>query len=189
LVVREAEEALHRALVRSRVVRTVPQGGGLAVSADGTRFATTGADGTAVVWAMGDGERMLILTGHQGAVTDVAFSPDGRLLATAGSDGTVRVWDGEGGAQRRVSRGHRGAAWSVVFSPDGRLLASTGDDGTVRVWDVATGLQARVLTDDAPAERLDAGIRTTPRSARTGLGWRALADTGKPPSGTLPWVS
>jgi class 3 adenylate cyclase len=39
-VIPEAEEALHQALQQSRVVLTVDQGGGLAVSPDGSRFAT-----------------------------------------------------------------------------------------------------------------------------------------------------
>jgi WD40 repeat protein/DNA-binding SARP family transcriptional activator len=145
-VVREAEEALHRAIARSRLVLTVPQGGGLAVSPDGTRFGTTGQDGTATVWAMDGGRRVLALTGHDGAVNDIAFAPDGSRLATTGADGTVRVWDGNSGAQIYVLHGHQGAAWSGVFSPDGTRLATTGDDATVRIWDVSAGTQERVLT-------------------------------------------
>jgi WD40 repeat protein/class 3 adenylate cyclase len=145
-VVPEAEEALHEALKRSRVVLTVPQGGGLAVSPDGTRFATTG-DGPATVWATDTGERLLTLRGHHGAVNGIAFSPDGSLLATTGSDGTARVWDGGSGRQVHVLRGHRGVAWSPVFSPDGKSLAATGVDGTVRIWNVGWGRQKMVLTD------------------------------------------
>ncbi len=145
-VVPEAEEALHEALNRSRVVRTVPQGGGLAVSPDGTRFATTG-DGPATVWATDTGERLLTLRGHHGAVNGIAFSPDGSLLATTGSDGTARVWDGGSGRQVHVLRGHRGVAWSPVFSPDGKSLAATGVDGTVRIWNVGSGREEMVLTD------------------------------------------
>jgi WD40 repeat protein len=145
IVTREAEEALHRALQRFRGVLSVPQGGGLAVSADGTRFATAGEGGTATIWTMDGGRRLLELTGHGSAVTDVAFSPDGGRLATTGSDGAVRTWDGASGAQVAALSGHEGPVWSVVFSPDGRRLATTGADGTVRVWSVASGALERVL--------------------------------------------
>jgi WD40 repeat protein len=144
-VVPEAEEALHRALEDSRVVLRVPQGRGIAVSADGSRFATTGEDGIATVWDTATGSRLLTLRGHEGAVNGIAFSPDGSLLATAGDDRTVRLWDAASGRQIRVLRGHRKSVLGVAFSPDGSLLATSGQDATVRIWDVATGTQHLVL--------------------------------------------
>jgi WD40 repeat protein len=39
------------------------------------------------------GTRPVILRGHHGEFTDVAFTPDGKYLLTAGQDGTVLVWD------------------------------------------------------------------------------------------------
>jgi WD40 repeat protein len=141
----EAEEALHRALQESRVVLTVPQGGAIAVSADGSRFATTGEDGTATVWETDTGTRLLTLRGHKGAVNGIAFSPDATLLATAGDDRTARLWDAVSGRQIRVLRGHRKPVLGVAFSPDGSLLATSSQDGTVRTWDVAAGTQHLVL--------------------------------------------
>jgi dipeptidyl aminopeptidase/acylaminoacyl peptidase len=144
-VVREAEEALHRALQQSRVVLTVPQGGGVAISDDGKRFATTGEDGTPSVWATHTGRRLLTLRGHKGRVNGIAFSPDGSLLATTGSDRTVRLWDAASGRQVHVLRGHRKLVLGVAFSPDGSMLATSSKDGTVRIWDVAAGTQYLVL--------------------------------------------
>jgi WD40 repeat protein len=140
----EAEEALHQAVKRSRVVLTVPQGGGLAVSADGTRFGTTGQDGTATVWETDTGEPLLTLRGHLRAVNGIAFSPNGSRLATTGEDGTVRVWDAVSGRRIHVLGGHEGVASSPAFSPDGRWLATTGND-TMRIWDVATGREEMAL--------------------------------------------
>ena len=141
----EAEEALHRALQESRVVLTVPQGRAIAVAADGKQLATTGEDGTATVWEMDTGKRLLTLRGHKGEVNGIAFSPDGSLLATTGSDRTVRLWNGASGREVHVMRGHRDLVLGAAFSSDGSLLATSSQDGTVRIWDVAAGTQHLVL--------------------------------------------
>jgi WD40 repeat protein/DNA-binding SARP family transcriptional activator len=176
VVTREAEEALHRALQRSRVVLAVPQGGGgLAISADGTRFATASRTGVAAVWTVASGSRDLELRGHAGAISDVAYAPDGSRLATVGSDATVRLWDARTGGQLRVLRGHSGAVWSAVFSPDGRQLATTGEDGTLRLWDVATGTQTRLL---GGADQQDFGYLIPSRPAFSPDGARLASPRG-----------
>ncbi|MFF7727076.1 helix-turn-helix domain-containing protein [Streptomyces sp. NPDC008001] len=86
------------------------------------------------------------LTGHSGAVTDVAFSPDGKTLATGGSDGTARIWDSATGKSRTTLAGHSAPVRSVAFSPDGKILATGSDDRIVRLWDVATGETRGILT-------------------------------------------
>ena len=143
---REVREALHRALWRSRLVVSVPMGGRVAVSADGSRFATTRADGGATVWDLHDGTELLTVTGHLGAVTAVAFDPVGRDLATVGADGTLRLWDGVTGAQLRLIRVPPATA-DVEFSPDGRRLGTIDADQTVRLWSLTTGRQERALPD------------------------------------------
>jgi WD40 repeat protein/DNA-binding SARP family transcriptional activator len=149
-VVREAEEALHRAVSSLRLEFAVPEGGqGLAVSPDGTRFATGGGsntDGTVTVWDAEDGEQLLVLSAPKGAGTAVGFSPDGSRIATAHWDGMVRLWDAVTGEQLRTLFGHDGYVTHPVFSPDGRWLAAGGADSTVLVWDVAQGTEEMRLT-------------------------------------------
>ena len=147
VVLREAEEALHRAVQSSRIIRTVPQGGfGLAVSSDGARFVTGGfdpGDATATVWDTDTGEELVVL---QGEARALALSPDDRLVAIAHGDGTVRLWDAATGDVLHVLGGHEGFVTQPAFSPDGRWLAAGGQDWTVRVWDVASGRGETTLT-------------------------------------------
>ena len=145
-VVREAEEALHRAVKASRLVRAIPQGGQvIAVSSDGSQVVVGGADGRATVWDLGTGDELLSLGGPEGT-PGVAFSPDDRLIATTHTDGTVRVWDAGTGRELHVMRGHTGLARRPVFSRDGHWLATAGMDRTVRIWDVETGSARMTLT-------------------------------------------
>ena len=175
----EAEEALHRALQESRVVLTVPQGRAIAMSADGSRFATTGEDGTASYGRRDTGRRLLTLLGHKGAVNGIAFSPDGSLLATAGDDRTVRLWDAserpadpraagasEAGLGRRVQ-----PRWVAAgHLQPGRHRSDLGRRGGHAAPRAEGPLRRGVL------QLLEA---SPPPSAPTGPGWQAAGGSAR----------
>lgn len=147
-VIREAENALHRALpfLRVRLRLSGHQGSiyDAALSADGARLATASNDKTAKIWNVAPGDlntdrTPLTLTGHDDWVWGVAFSPDGKHLMTGSLDGTARVWDAATGDELLVLKGHDGGVLGVNFSPDGRLLATGDEQGTMRLWEAATG--------------------------------------------------
>jgi WD40 repeat protein/DNA-binding SARP family transcriptional activator len=145
-VVREAEEALHRAVKRSRVVRSVPQGGrGLALATDGTRFVTCSEDGTPTLWSF-HGDLLRVFASHDSAVLATAISADGHLLATGTADGALRLWDLRSVTTARVVGSHDGPVTGVAFSPDAEHLASTSQDRTVRIWPLRQGGPPRELT-------------------------------------------
>ncbi|MFC0314685.1 hypothetical protein ACFQNE_01045 [Gordonia phosphorivorans] len=117
------------------------------VSPDGRWVAGTGSDGAARIWRIDDpAADPVVLAGHDGFVTSVAWAPDGSALATTSDDSTVRIWTaGAEGARGTdaptVLRGHEGRVVYAAWAPDGRRLVTAGMDGSVRVWDTVTGAQ------------------------------------------------
>jgi WD40 repeat protein/DNA-binding SARP family transcriptional activator len=146
-VLPEAEEALHRAVVASRNVMSVPGvGGKVAWSRKGV-FVTEGPEDTGVIDIRdaSTGESVRKFIGHGTDVNDVAFSPDGSMLATTGDDGALRVWDPATGDLIMEKVGE-GGVWGPSFDADGSLVAAAWtDQGIVRVMDPSTGRVVRTF--------------------------------------------
>ena len=111
----------------------------VAVTADGRRALSAGADKTVRVWDLRTGALERTLEGHTKRVNAVAMTADGRRALSAGADRTVRVWDLRTGALERTLEGHTGEVNAVAVTADGHRGLSAGDDKTVRVWDLWTG--------------------------------------------------
>jgi WD40 repeat protein len=151
----ETQSGLLNTLLTTQYAGTLQSGGTLgghndaahsvAFAAGGRTLATSGFDGTIVLWDLADPTQPHRLgqsrTGHAEAATSVAFAPDGHTLATGGRDGTVILWDVSDLTQPRPIgqplTSHRAKVHSLAFAPDGRTLATSSFDGTVILWDLA----------------------------------------------------
>ena len=131
----EAEEALHRAVVGSRLDLEVPGvGGSLAWSPAGV-FVTEGPENSGMIDIRDaeTGESVLSFQGHDGDVNDVAFSSDGSKLASTGDDGKLKVWESATGRLVSSRVGRRRCMGPFVRRrrlTGRRSLAASGHGGT-----------------------------------------------------------
>jgi WD40 repeat protein len=134
-IVREAEEALHRALISHRTIDRLPHGGrALALAPDGTWVAIAAGDGRVVRWDASGA------VGEQVAVADApleaaAVSPDGQRIAAAALRGGVQVWGTDDHADTLTLETGEGVT-GLAFAPNGRSLAASTTRG-VLVWDLS----------------------------------------------------
>ena len=146
-VLPDAEEALHRAVTASRIVRSVPGGAEALDWSSAGLLAAVGPDNMGMIDLQDGetGESVLAFQGPRAHITDVAFSPDGTMLATTSVDGRLMVWDVSTGNLVAGISGH-GAASGPSFSGDGSIVAGAWSKGaTVKVLDLSARRVIRTL--------------------------------------------
>jgi len=139
---REAKEALHMAVMASRVELRLTMGSevlSVDYNPDGTRVIAAGMGGTAKVWDTQNGIQIFELNDHTAAIRQAIFSPDGKWIATASDDTTIKLWDASTGDLLITMKGHTASVGGVAFSADGKFLASASEDTTWKLWDVEKG--------------------------------------------------
>ncbi|MDN2565925.1 caspase family protein [Aquibium sp. A9E412] len=123
----------------------------LAVSPDGSLFATGNRDGLVQVWRAADGALVEEKPALGFLVGALSFTPDGtRLAASCGypciaEEGTV-VWR-LGEAEPALSyRGHDDTVFAGAAGPEGALVATAGGErNAIHVWDAASGERQALL--------------------------------------------
>ncbi|CEL94033.1 unnamed protein product [Vitrella brassicaformis CCMP3155] len=78
----------------------------------------------------------MVLCGHRGGITAVAFHPTYSLVFTASDDATIKVWDYESdGRLEKTLKGHTDAVNDLHFDTHGHRFASCSSDMSIRLWD------------------------------------------------------
>jgi WD40 repeat protein len=123
---------------------------GLAISADGKRFAT-GHQQDAVI-RIGDVATRKVtqtLEGHGVGVYALAFSPAGDRLVSGGFDGTLRLWDLKTGKELKKFPGITDQVRCADYAPDGKRILSghcgPKSEFLLRLWDAEAGKLIRDL--------------------------------------------
>jgi len=128
---------------------------GVAISADGTKMASTSRDSTVRVV---DSDGKLLHT-FADASASVAFFPDGNRIVACHAHGKgdgLRVFNLQTGKLEKELHAPREKrspwAYSVAVSPDGNRIASIHRDGVVRLWDLGHDRPTReiALRQDGP---------------------------------------
>jgi WD40 repeat protein len=138
-----AEESLSATQI---VFSSRPMNLAVAYAPDGRTIATSGSDGTAIIWDAASGQPLRTLIGHTDWVRAIAYAPDSRTVATASDDTTGIIWDVATGEQLTPLEGHTSWVNGIAYAPDGQTLATAGSDTTAIVWDTTTGQPLHTLT-------------------------------------------
>ncbi|KLO18821.1 WD40 repeat-like protein [Schizopora paradoxa] len=95
---------------------------------------------TGVEWEWKD--LLMVIRGHTGPISCIAYFPDGKWIASGSHDKTIRIWDaysGEAIAGPSKILVHTDELMSLSISPDGQRIVSACRDGSLWVWDVDSG--------------------------------------------------
>jgi WD40 repeat protein len=106
-----------------------------------SRYLATGGSESVVVWDCSgkgpEGTRPVVLQGHRGLISCIAFQPTGDILASGGRDGNLKLWRGMKTKNSPLHTAELGATISqLAWSPHGKYLAAGTESGDVFLFEV-----------------------------------------------------
>ncbi len=111
----------------------------IAVSPDGSRAVSAGADGQAILWSRHPLRKLKTFPHEKLLVLGATFDPSGSFVLTISADGVVRFWHAQSGMLIRSIAGPERDTKRALFSPDGSHILTESSDNSVLIWDILTG--------------------------------------------------
>jgi serine/threonine-protein kinase len=106
----------------------------VAISADGRRAVSGGADKVPRLWDLNTGKELRQFDALAAEIRSVALSSDGRSAAAGSADGQVRLWEAATGRESRTFPNSSGSVDTLAFAPDGSAIVFGGMDKFFRMW-------------------------------------------------------
>ena len=126
----------------------------VAFGAGNGMIASGGDDGNVHVWK--DPHQVIVLKGHAGGITGVAWHPvNHSLLASSSLDGSVKVWDTISGECQTTLAHHSKGIMALAFHPSGQYLMTGGRDKVVAIWRYPEGSMVQAFSLGFEVENLD----------------------------------
>ncbi len=156
----------------------------IAISPDGSQFATGGYDRKIILWRMHEDKPLQLIQGHTGAIRSLAFSPDGNELISGSDDQTVKVWNVRTGERLDTMGQATGSVTAVGVTRDGRWIFAGSSDNRLRAWQFESKGKTTInplrftrFVDDTPIQRLAISADDTRLIALTAGGNLKLIST------------
>ena len=107
-------------------------------SPDGSRLASSGKQGSILLWDFQSGACKNRLEGHVGDVNGLAYSHNGHMLVSCSGDKSIRFWDVLTGACIEALSDLDAIMNCVAFCPDDTKIVSGSGDHNIYIWDSNT---------------------------------------------------
>jgi len=112
---------------------------GITFDTDSEHILTASADGTAAVWNVGSGQRVIRFSDTADYIQSARFSPDAKLVVTSKTyHKRAIIWNTVTGKKITELVGHGEPVCEARFSPNGKFVVTASEDLTARIWDVET---------------------------------------------------
>lgn len=118
----------------------------VALSPDGLKLAIGTKDGALkLVTPTEFKELVKFESGHQGAVTALAFSANNATLASVGADRMLRYWNVADGKLLLAIGAHTAGVNNLVVNPNATAAYTVGDDGFLKFWQFPPPVAGKTL--------------------------------------------